>query len=81
MAMRDTAIVAYAETKIVSKADKDVWALGAEILEELLVKTGMEKGEIDGLVLSSSQTGAGKAANKEAVKRSVRKPKATGDKA
>ncbi len=59
MAMRDTAIVAYAETKIVTKSDKDVWALGADILEELLNKTGMEKGEIDGLILSSSQTGAG----------------------
>lgn len=57
--MRDTAIVAYAETKIVARSDKDVWALGAEVLEDLLKKTGMEKGEIDGLVLSSSQTGAG----------------------
>ncbi len=59
MAMRDTAIVAYAETKIVTKSDKDIWELGAQVLEELLEKTGMEKGEIDGLVLSSSQTGAG----------------------
>jgi acetyl-CoA acetyltransferase len=59
MAMRDAAIVAYAETKIVIKSDKDVWSLGAEVLEELLDKTGMEKGEIDGLILSSSQTGAG----------------------
>ncbi len=59
MAMRDTAIVAYAETKIVVKGDKDVWALGAEVLEDLLNKTGMEKGEIDGLLLSSAQTGAG----------------------
>ena len=59
MAMRDTAIVAYAETKIVTRGDKDVWALGADILEELLNKTGIEKGEIDGLILSSSQTGAG----------------------
>ena len=59
MAMRDAAVVAYAETKIVTKSDKDVWVLGAEILEELLNKTGMEKGEIDGLILSSSQTGAG----------------------
>ena len=59
MAMRDTAIVAYAETKISAKGDQDVWSYGAEILEELLNKTGMEKGEIDGLMLSSSQTGAG----------------------
>lgn len=59
MGLRDTAIVAYAETKIVQKSDKDIWSLGAEVLEELLNKTGFEKGEIDGLVLSSSQTGAG----------------------
>lgn len=59
MAIQDAAIVAYAETKIVTKSDKDVWVLGAEVLEDLLNKTGMEKGEIDGLILSSSQTGAG----------------------
>jgi acetyl-CoA acetyltransferase len=59
MGLRDTAIVAYAETKIVEKSDRDVWVLGAEILESLLDKTGFEKGEIDGLILSSSQTGAG----------------------
>ena len=58
MAMRDTAIVAYAETKIVTKSDEDVWELGANVLEQLLNKTGMEKGEIDGLILSSSMTGA-----------------------
>lgn len=50
MAMRDTAIVAYAETKIVTKSDEDVWELGANVLEQLLNKTGMEKGEIDGLI-------------------------------
>ena len=59
MALRDTAIVGYAETKIVEKSDRDVWELGAEILETLLDKTGFEKGEIDGLILSSSMTGAG----------------------
>jgi hypothetical protein len=59
MALADTAIVAYAETKIVQKTDRDVWELGAEVLEALLDKTGMEKREIDGLVLSGSQTGAG----------------------
>ena len=59
MAMRDTAIVAYSEVKTVQKSDRDVWEIGAEILEDLLNKTGMEKGEIDGLCLSSSTTGAG----------------------
>jgi acetyl-CoA acetyltransferase len=59
MALRDTAIVGYAETKIVEKSDRDIWELGAEILETLLDKTGFEKGEIDGLALSAAQTGAG----------------------
>ena len=59
MALHDTAIVGYAETKIVEKSDRDVWELGAEILESLLGKTRFEKGEIDGLILSSSMTGAG----------------------
>ena len=59
MALRDAAIVGYAETKIVERSDVDVWELGAQVLEELLDRTGLEKGEIDGLILSSSQTGAG----------------------
>jgi acetyl-CoA acetyltransferase len=59
MALSDTAIIGYAETKIVEKSDRDIWELGAEILETLLVKTDLEKGEVDGLILSSSMTGAG----------------------
>jgi acetyl-CoA acetyltransferase len=59
MALHDAAIVGYAETKIVPKSDRDVWELGAEILENLLDRTGFEKGEIDGLILSSSMTGSG----------------------
>ena len=59
MALRNTAIVGYAETKIVEKSDRDIWELGAEILDSLLTSTGFEKQEIDGLVLSASMTGAG----------------------
>jgi acetyl-CoA acetyltransferase len=59
MALRDAAIVGYAETKIVEKTDRDIWEMGAEILETLLDKTGFEKRDIDGLILSSSMTGAG----------------------
>ena len=61
MALHDVAVVGYAETKIVEKSDRDIWELQAEILESLLEKTGFEKGEIDGLILSSSMTGAGNA--------------------
>jgi len=52
MALHDSAIVAFAETKIVEKSDRDVWELGAEVLESLLAKTGIAKAEIDGLVMS-----------------------------
>ncbi|HUK61412.1 MAG TPA: thiolase family protein [Stellaceae bacterium] len=59
MALRDAAIVGFAETKIVEKSDRDIWELGAEILDGLLTSTGFEKQEIDGLVLSASMTGSG----------------------
>jgi acetyl-CoA acetyltransferase len=59
MGMKETAIVGFAETKIVEKSDKDIWELGADILEGLLDSTGFEKQEIDGLILSSSMTGSG----------------------
>jgi len=60
MSLRDSAIVAVAETKIVEKSDRDVWELDAEVLESLLDKTGFEKAEIDGLVLAGlSSTAAG----------------------
>ena len=58
MALRDNAIVAYAETKVMKKSDRDVWVLMGEILESLLDKSGFEKQEIDGLVMSGL-TGTG----------------------
>src|ERR1700691_2789644 len=61
MGLRDAAIVGYAETKIVEKSDRDIWELGAEILDNLLTSTGFEKQEIDGLILSASMTGAANA--------------------
>lgn len=59
MALRDAAIVGFAETKIETRAGRDVWELGAEILESLLDKTGIEKGEIDGMLVNGCMTGAG----------------------
>src|SRR5690349_21247125 len=58
MSLRDNAIVAYAETKVMKKSDRDVWVLAGEILESLLDKTGFDKAEIDGLVMSGL-TGTG----------------------
>src|SRR5260370_27095660 len=58
MSLRDSAIVAYGETKVMKKSDRDVWVLMGEILESLLDKTGFESKEIDGLVMSGL-TGTG----------------------
>jgi acetyl-CoA acetyltransferase len=60
MGLRDNAIVAYAETKVMKRSDRDVWTLMEEILETLLDKTGFGKSEVDALVMSGlSSTAAG----------------------
>ncbi|MFM9967274.1 MAG: thiolase family protein [Burkholderiales bacterium] len=60
MSLRDAAIVAYAETKVMEKTDRDIFELDGDILESLLDKTGIEKSEIDALVVSGlTRTGAG----------------------
>ena len=59
MSLRDAAIVGFAETKIEARGARDVWELGAEILASLLDRTGIEKGEIDGMLINASMTGAG----------------------
>src|SRR5260370_39920920 len=60
MALRDNAIVAYAETKVMEKSDGAVVVLAGEMLEALLDKTGIDKNEIDGLVMAGL-TGTGAA--------------------
>ena len=59
MTLRDNAIVAYAETKVMEKSDRNVWVLAGEILEELLDKTGVAKDEIDGLVMAGREWRSG----------------------
>lgn len=58
MALHNTAIVAYAETKNVWKSGRDVWDFAAEIVAELLVSAQLEKKEVDGVIFAPSQTGA-----------------------
>lgn len=57
MALRDVAIVGYAETAIVERSDRDIWELGADVLESVIKSTGFEKQEIDGLLVNTSLTG------------------------
>ena len=59
MGLRDAAIVGYAETKIVERSDRDIWELCAEVLDQLLNRSGFEKQEIDGMLINASTTGAG----------------------
>lgn len=60
MYLRNSVVAAFAETKIMAKSDRDIWVLCAEVFESLLERTGIEKAEIDGLVMSgSTATGAG----------------------
>ncbi len=59
MSLKDTAIIAHAELKVMERSDRDVWQLGAEVLEQLLDRSGLEKREIDGLAMATSSTGAG----------------------
>src|SRR5260370_6384889 len=60
MALRDNAIVAYAETKVMEKSDRAVFVLAGEMLKALLDKPGIDKNEIDGLVMAGL-TGTGAA--------------------
>lgn len=59
MALRDNAIVGFAETKIEARSGRHIWDYSAEILSSLLESTDIEKGEIDGLLINGSMTGAG----------------------
>lgn len=59
MALRDSAIVGFAETKIETRAGRDLWELAGEVLNSLTARTGIEKGEIDGMLINASMTGAG----------------------
>jgi acetyl-CoA acetyltransferase len=58
MALSDVAIVAYAEAKNVVRSNRDVWDFSGEILDGLLDRAGIERDEVDGIILSPSQTGS-----------------------
>lgn len=59
MALHDIAIIGHAEVQTVEKSERDIWEIGAELIESLIDRTGFEKPEIDGLILSPTSTGAG----------------------
>ncbi|MGE3992076.1 thiolase family protein [Pseudorhodoplanes sp.] len=56
MALKDNAIVGFAEAQNVTKSGRDVFDFAGEVLEGLLAQTGIEKSEIDGLIVNPSLT-------------------------
>lgn len=58
MALRDNAIVAYAEAKHELRSGRDVWDYAGEILDALLERAGLEREEVDGIIVTPSATGA-----------------------
>src|SRR5882757_1719935 len=58
MGLRDAVIAGYAETKITQRSGSDPYALAGDIVNSLLVRTGFEKAEVDGLIMSPSLTAA-----------------------
>jgi acetyl-CoA acetyltransferase len=58
MALRDVVIGGFAETKITQGLKSNPYELAGEILDALLEQTGFEKGDVDGLIVSTTLTGA-----------------------
>jgi acetyl-CoA acetyltransferase len=52
--MRDVAIVAYGETKIVLRSGRSAYELAGEVMEQILGRTGLDKSEIDGVCVTET---------------------------
>jgi len=52
--MRDVAIVAYGETKIVLRSGRSAYELAGEVMEQILGRTGLDKCEIDGVCVTET---------------------------
>ena len=57
MALHDSVIAGYAETPIVVGGTHDLFEMHADLTEDLLTGAGVDKAEVDGLVMASSLTG------------------------
>ncbi|MVT63577.1 thiolase family protein [Bradyrhizobium pachyrhizi] len=54
--MRDVAIVGYSETKIEVRTGRTSYELAGDALDEILVRTNVDKSEIDGLSVSETMS-------------------------
>ncbi|MGD0023269.1 MAG: thiolase family protein, partial [Xanthobacteraceae bacterium] len=52
--MRDVAIVAYGETKIVLRSGRSAYDLAGEVMDQILGRTGIDKSEIDGVCVTET---------------------------
>lgn len=52
----DIVIVGYGETKITLRGGRSSYDLAAEVLEQILVQTGIDKSEIDGLAIGEAMS-------------------------
>ena len=56
MAKKDIAIVGYGETPVVLRGGRSSYDLAAEVLEQVLNQTGIDKSEIDGIAVSETMS-------------------------
>src|SRR6201981_4261401 len=57
MPLQHSVIAGYAETLIVVGGTHDLFEMHADLTEDLLTGAGVDKAEVDGLVMASSLTG------------------------
>lgn len=53
-ARHDVAIVGYAQSKFARRSGRSAYSIAAEVLEQLIERTGIDKRQIDGLAIATS---------------------------
>ena len=56
---KDIAVVGYGETKVTLRGGRTSYDLAAEVMDQILAQTGIDKSEIDGLSLSETMSETG----------------------
>lgn len=56
---KDIAVVGYGETKVTLRGGRNSYDLAADVLQEILEKTGIDKKEIDGVVVAETMSETG----------------------
>ena len=53
---KDIAVIGYGETKVTLKGGRTSYDLAGEVLEQILVQTGIDKNRIDGLSIAETMS-------------------------